>query len=953
MTPAPSSPEARARESIDCQLNAAGWLVQSRDEMNITAGRGVAVREFPLKSGYGFADYLLYVDGVPAGVVEAKKEGSTLTGYEIQSEKYSVGLPDQLKPYRKPLPFCYQSTGVETRFTNLMEPDARSRQVFSFHRPETMAEWIMVESKTPGSTLRAHLKHLPPLDESNLWSPQIRAIRGVEESLAVAKPRALIQMATGSGKTFTACNFCYRLIKHAGAKRILFLVDRRTLGQQTKKEFENFTTPEENRKFTDLYNVQFLQSNKLDSVAKVTITTIQRLFSMLKGEEEILDPELEDKPLSALEKLLKAPVPVSYNPTIPIEYFDFIVVDECHRSIYNLWRQVLEYFDAFLIGLTATPSKQTFGFFNQNLVMEYNHEQAVADGVNVGFDVYRIRTQISEHGSSVDAGLFIDKRDRQTRKVRWEKLDTDFTYDASRLDRDVVAKDQLRTVIQTFRDKLFIEIFPGRTDVPKTLVFAKDDSHAEDIVQILREEFGKGNDFAQKITYRTGVARVVNKKTLEDGSEVEEMTYKSSGSTAEAHLASFRNSYNPRIAVTVDMIATGTDVRPIECLLFLREVKSRNLFEQMKGRGSRIIKPDDLKAVTPDATAKDHFVIVDAVGVCESDLVDTYPLEKKPTVSFEKLLDFVAQGSRDKEVMSSLASRLARMERELSKEDHKMLSDLAGGKSLSAIAGDIVHALDPDVQVEEAKKSAGVEEPSTQVLQKTTDSLLAAAAQTLVSNPALRNKIIELKKSYEQTIDTVSKDKVLEAGFSADAKDKAASIVESFEKFIQKHKNEITALQILYSRPYKQRLTLKEIKALADTIQRPPYLWSPETLWRAYESLDKSKVHGSGGKVLADIVSLVRFAMHHEGELIPHREKVNARFASWYAKQESNGRKFTEEQRQWLEAIRDHVATSLVIEVDDFEYVPFGQRGGLGKAMTLFGKELQPILNELNEALAA
>ena len=535
----PDTPEEKARKTIDELLTKAGWTIQDREEVNVSAARGVAIREFPLKSGYGFADYLLYVDGAPAGVVEAKKEGETLTGYEIQTEKYSVGLPDVLKPYRKPLPFCYQSTGIETRFTNLMEPDARSRPVFAFHRPETFAEWLMDESKKPGSTLRARLKHMPPLVTTpggevgdtatpgcvpadtarsgcvtvgGLWPAQIKAIRNLEDSLSHGRPRALIQMASGGGKTFTACNFCYRLIKHAGAQRILFLVDRNTLGRQAKTEFDQFSTPEEHRKFTDLYNVQHLKSNKLDPVAKVCITTIQRLFAMLRGEE--VDPEIEEKPLGSLESLIKKPVPVSYNPAIPMEFFDFIVVDECHRSIYNLWRQVLEYFDAFLIGLTATPSQQTFGFFNQNLVMDYNHEQAVADGVNVGFDVYRIRTVVSEYGSTVIAGQWVDKRDRQSRKVRWEQLDQDFNYASRQLDQDVVAPDQIRTIIRTFKERLFTEIFPGRTEVPKTLIFAKDDSHAEDIVNIAREEFGKGNEFCQKITYRTGTVRVLAKKKL-------------------------------------------------------------------------------------------------------------------------------------------------------------------------------------------------------------------------------------------------------------------------------------------------------------------------------------------------------------------------------------------------------------------------------------------------------
>ena len=947
-------PEDKARKTIDQLLTTAGWTIQDTNEVNVSACRGVAIREFPLKSGYGFADYLLYVDGTPAAVVEAKKEGETLSGYEIQTEKYSVGLPPELKPYRKPLPFCYQSTGIETRFTNLMEPDARSRHVFAFHRPETMAEWLMEESKSPGSTLRARLKHMPELSEEGLWPAQIKAIRNLESSLSDGRPRALIQMASGGGKTFTACNFGYRLIKYGGASRVLFLVDRRTLGLQAKTEFEQFTTPDEHRKFTELYNVQHLKSNKLDPVAKVCITTIQRLYSMLRGEAEIEDPELEDKPLGTLETLIKEPVPVAYNPAVPIEFFDFIVVDECHRSIYNLWRQVLEYFDAFHIGLTATPSKQTFGYFNQNLVMEYNHEQAVADRVNVDFDVYRIRTVVSEHGSTVNSGFYVDKRDRQTRRIRWEQLDQDFSYESVQLDRDVVAPDQIRTIIRIFRDRLFTEIFPGRTEVPKTLIFAKDDSHAEDIVQIVREEFGKGNDFCQKITYRTGTVRIPVKKTLEDGTEVEGFVYKNIGSaSAEDLLASFRNSYFPRIAVSVDMIATGTDVRPLECLMFLREVKSRSLFEQMKGRGARVIKETDLQAVTPDASAKTHFIIVDAVGACETELVDTHPLEKKPSVSFEKLLESVAFGNREKDVLSSLASRLARLDQRLTEDDRKTLKQFAGGKPLSDIARGLVDALDPDNHLDAAKKATGAEEPPSEAVEKAATGLLAEAAKPLASNPALRNKLIELKKSYEQTIDAVTKDQVLEAGFSPAAKYRARTIVESFEKFIQEHKDEITALQVLYSRPYKERLTLKAIKELAAAIKKPPRAWTPELLWRAYETLEKSKVRGAGGKVLADIVSLVRFALHQENELRPFHDQVNERFAAWLAEQEKNGRQFTPDQRQWLEAIRDHIAASLTIEADDFDYVPFVQHGGVGRALQVFGKDLTPLLEELNSVLAA
>ena len=617
------TPEEQARVNIDRKLAQAGWAVQNHASINLYASLGVAVREFPLKTGHGTADYLLYVDQKAVGVVEAKAEGSTLTGVEPQSGKYSTGLPDSLPAPRRPLPFLYESTGVETQFTNGLDPEPRSRLVFSFHTPELLAEWLdpgmsfptqpvtseglsreVGQDYIPLYTLRRRLKAMPPLETSGLWPVQARAIRNLEASLADGRERALIQMATGSGKTFMACNQVYRLIKHAGAKRVLFLVDRANLGRQTLREFQGFTIPDDGRKFTELYNFQLLQSRHIDPVSKVCIATIQRVYSMLQGKE--LEPELEEVSGFDLTAVQRQPAPVEYNPDIPIETFDFIITDEAHRSIYNPWLQVLEYFDSFLIGLTATPSIQTFGFFRQNLVMEYSHEQAVADGVNVDFDIYRIRTEITEQGSTVEAGVHVDRRNRLTRKKRWEQLDEDLIYAPNQLDRDVVAEDQIRTIIQTYRDKLFTEIFPGRQDVPKTIIFAKDDSHADDIVRIAREEFGKGNDFCQKITYKT------------------------TGVSPETLLTSFRNSYNPRVAVTVDMIATGTDIKPVEVVFFMRNVRSRSFFEQMKGRGVRVVSPTDFNAVTPDAVNKDRFVIVDAVGLPRANYPTLTPWKDSP-----------------------------------------------------------------------------------------------------------------------------------------------------------------------------------------------------------------------------------------------------------------------------------------------------------------------------------
>jgi len=950
----PKGPEDQAREQIDVALGQTGWIVQDRDQVNLSAGPGVAVREFKLERGHGFADYLLFVDGRAVGVVEAKKAGYALKGVERQAERYSEGLPAGLNPPVNPLPFLYLSSGGETAFINRLDPKPKTRKVFTFHRPETLREWLEADTldtwvkklASQGglhtaaddihpSTLRSRLGTLPPLEARGLYPNQIQAVQNLEVSLRRDRPRSLIQMATGSGKTMFAISAVYRLIKFAGARRVLFLVDRSNLGEQAEKEFQGFRTPDDNRKFTELYNVQRLTSNTIGASTKVVITTIQRLYSMLKGEED-LDPEVEaESQFESTGAAMKEPLPVVYNRAYPPEIFDIIVVDECHRSIYSLWRQVLEYFDAFLIGLTATPAKHTFGFFKQNLVMEYPHEQAVADGVNVDFEIYKIRTRITEGGSTVEAGdgTMLGYRHRQTREMRWEAPDEDFAYGASDLDRGVVAQDQIRKIIRTFRDRLFREIFPGRREVPKTLVFAKDDSHAEDIVGIIREEFGQGNEFCQKITYKVTSAKP--RDLIQD----------------------FRTGFNPRIAVTVDMIATGTDIRPIEIVMFMRSVKSRVLFEQMKGRGVRIIDANELRAVTPDARGKTHFMIVDCVGICETKLADTCPLERKKTVAFKTLLEHVAMGGTDPDILSSLASRLSRLDKQCGPDENSRITDASEGVTLAQITHRLVEALDPDRQVEEARQELSLPEnvePSPEQIQQVSRRLLGTAAEPLATRPALRTLLQDLKRQLEQVIDEVSKDALLEAGASVEAREKARDLVQSFEVYLAEHKDEIEALQFFYSQPYQARLRYDDIKKLAESIKAPPRSWTPARLWRAYETLDRSKVRGaSGGRLLTDIVSLVKFALHRDEELVPHADRVRERFNRWLADQQTAGRSFTEEQVRWLEMIRDHIGTSLEMGVDDFDFAPFAEEGGLGRASQVFGKELKTLLAELNEALAA
>jgi len=772
----------------------------------------------------------------------------------------------------------------------------------------------------------------------HLWRVQIESIQNLEKSLAANRPRALIQMATGSGKTFTAVNFCYRLIKYADAKRILFLVDRNNLGKQTLNEFQQFVSPVNGYKFTEEYTVQRLSKNTIAPAAKVCITTIQRLYSMLKGEEDYLEENEEGSLFEAEIALYKEPLPVVYNQKIPIETFDFIVIDECHRSIYNIWRQVLEYFDAFLIGLTATPTKQTIGFFGGNLVQDYAHEQAVVDGVNVGYDVYRIETKITKDGAKLvrEPGIFVPHRDRRTKGRKYRELDDDLTYTANQLDRDVVSENQIRLVIRTFKGKL-PEIFPGRTEVPKTLVFAKTDLHAEDIVRIIREEFGKGNDFCQKITS------------------------KSTGKKPEELLAEFRNSYFPRVAVTVDMIATGTDVKPLECLIFMRNIRSLSYFEQMKGRGCRVVDPDVLQSVTPDARHKTHFVIIDAVGVCEDEKTATKPLDRKPSVPLDKILNFVAAGAANDDVVSTLASRLARLDQEVDPIQQAAIQKASGGQSLTELGAGLLKSIDPDANtklaVEKFKVPAG-QEPTEEQIALVEREQMATALKPF-HDPKLRDSILAAKLSLEQVIDEQTPDQLIRAGFDAEALEKAKSMLTSFKKFIDDNKDDIEALKVLYSVPYRAGLKFRQIKELASKLNQPPFFVDPTRpesltrLWQAYQVVEPDKVRGKGGKQLVDVVALVRHAIDPNTLLAPVGMTVEERYQQWIAEKQAAGITFTADQRKWLDAIKDHIASSLNIEQDDLEEVPFNTIGGLGRAYELFGDKLASILAELNMRLAA
>ncbi len=922
------TPEQIARDNIDRQLRDCGWIIQNKKQINLTAGLGVAVREY--QTDIGPADYVLFVAGKPVGVIEAKKEeeGVRLTTHEDQSKDYANSKLKYLN--NAPLPFVYESTGELTRFTDYRDPKPRSRPIFAFYRPETFQE-----SLKRGNSLRRRVLDLPALQTNGLRGCQIKAINKLEDSFRRNQPKALIQMATGSGKTFTAITAIYRLLTYAKAKRVLFLVDTKNLGEQAEQEFMAYVPNDDNRKFSELYGVHRLKSSFIPTDNQVYISTIQRLYSILK--EEGLDEKAEEINPGEIRWERRQPVPVGYNSKLPPEFFDFVVIDECHRSIYNLWKQVLDYFDAFLIGLTATPDNRTFGFFNQNIVSEYTHEEAVTDGVNVGSDVYLIETEITKKGAIIWKGQYVDHREKLTRKKRWEQLDEDVAYSQMELDDKVVNPNQIRTIIRTFKDHLQ-EMFPARVnekgefEVPKTLIFAKTDSHADDIIQIVREEFAEENRFCKKITY--------NNK-IEDPKNV---------------LAQFRNDYHPRIAVTVDMIATGTDVKPLECLLFMRDVKSRNYFEQMKGRGTRIINLDDLKKVTPSAKyTKDHYVIVDVVGVTKSLKTDSRPLERKPGVPLKDLLAAITVGARDEDLFTSLANRLARLEKQLTDKEKLLFAKKANDKSITQVVKELLNAYNPDT-LEDLRLKVEQENPDTAPSEKEEKlNLLTTALQNQAAstfNGELNEYIENVRKIHEQIIDLVNPDKVTAVGWEKDNKEKAQEVVKTFTDWITQHKDEITALQIFYGQPYRRReLTFKMIKELVDTIVSDKPTLAPLSVWRAHELLES--VSGQPKNELVALVSLIRKVVGIDATLTSYDKTVDKNFQNWVFKKQAGTLKFTEEQMEWLRMLKDHIAASISITTDDLDYTPFDAQGGKGKMWQLFGDESENIINELNEALAA
>lgn len=715
------------------------------------------------------------------------------------------------------------------------------------------------------------------------------------------------------------------------------------MGEQAEQEILVFTPPDDNRKFTELYNTQVIKSPHIPNGVEICICTIQRMYSLLKGEDLAIPDNGTE--LEEWENRLKEPLPVAYQPNLPPEFFDFIFIDECHRSIYNLWRQVLDYFDAYLIGLTATPDNRTFGFFNQNVVSEYSHEQAVADGVNVGNEVYLINTKISLEGGKFKAEELVEHRERTTRRKRWQQQDSDEAYTAKQLDRDIVNPSQIRTIIRTFRDHLPV-MFPNRLEEPKTLIFAKNDSHADNIIKMVREEFGQGNAFCKKITYKA------KDDIVDEHGEIIEQ-----GEEPKTVLADFRNSYHPRIAVTVDMIATGTDVRPLECLLFMRDVKSRNYFEQMKGRGTRTLDKEGLQKVSPSApSAKTHYVIVDAIGVTKSLKTASQQLDTKRSVSFADLGEAVVFGGAfDNDSISSLAARLARLNKQLNSEQQQQITDITDGVPLSQLVKDLFHAINADEIHQAACEQEGIsieEMPSETTLDHIQKQRVKDATRLL--SMKLITELDNIRKQNEQKIDTEI-DTVIHVGWAEDDQ----TITQSFAEWIHDNKDKITALQIFYNQPYqRQALSLAMIKELAAVIKKAKPKLAFSHIWQAYARLDQ--VSEQAESELTALVSLIRRVIGVDDKITPFAKTVRKNFQTWTFEHNARAdQPLTAEQMQWLTMIREHIITSFAIEENDFELTPFNQYGGLGQAYDVLSEiaandqDFNALLDEINRQWTA
>ncbi|MCE4948749.1 DEAD/DEAH box helicase family protein [Streptomyces albulus] len=945
-------------------LEAAGWRVCTPGTRELGTPYE-AVRTKPPEPDLLLFD--LYVRGRMCGVAVAGPPHHELQDLGEAAERLAARVDVLGDGGGLPLPFRYVTNGSAWEFCNSLDAErldgapvngapeggARSRKVFAPHQGATVERWLREAESYPSMpTLQARLRTLPskPLARSRLRSAQYRSIKNLERSLARGDRRSLIQMATAAGKTYTVVEESYRLLRHARAHRVLFLVDRFNLGEQAYNAYRGFTPLGSNRPLHEQMPLRLFTKGTVAESDKIVISTIQRMWCRISGVE-MPAPDDEDFETERADKLAGKKASVRYNPELPPDFFDVIVVDECHRSIYNRWRPVLEYFDAHVVGLTATPMLRTFAFFDNNIVSQYSSAEAVADGVNVDYDIYKIATRITQQGSTIPAqrefvapdgtvervNSVIAKIHKPTRAERWHAVEDDDPYTRTEINHRVRSKDQIRMVIETFRDRLFTEIFPpvvdretgeiqSRHEVPKTLVFAHNELHADAIVKAVLTAFGKGDGFCRKIT--------------------------SKAPGAKQALSDFRNKREPRVAVTVDMIATGTDVPALECLLFMRDIQSWAYFEQMKGRGARTISDRDLRKVTEGAVHKDRFVIVDAVGVTEHAKTDARPLvrdDAEPVPSLERLLGACGERSTlHVGDVATLAGRLGRLGRRLDTHARAAIEEHLGpGETYEDLVRGLVRAADTDRRLEARAKGEPAADEAMEI---------AEALRLLVESDKLREALLSAARDSWLLIDDISEDQLLEARGLRD-EEEARRVVDNWRTYITEHEDEITPLRIAFRERRPPREILDALRELIAKVRATRREWTEARLWKAYVDLDIARGATRRNAGLVEFLAVMRFELGLDGdEFRPYRSTVESRLEAWLARQDTVGVTFDERQQAWLRRIADAVVANATVSVASLDEGTRRRAGGYGDFVDAFKDsrwEPGELVDELDRKLGA
>ncbi|MFY9161110.1 MAG: DEAD/DEAH box helicase family protein, partial [Paludibacteraceae bacterium] len=827
-------PEEKARLDIDRKLQGAGWEVVDRKHYSPTLS-AVAITEGILKGNLE-VDYLLFIEGKAIGVIEAKRADIPLSETVIkQAENYTYKLLKWYQYWQKPLPFVYISNGKEILFRDIRDANSSYQLLLQMHTPKEVAKMAGIKNEFAG------LSYLSP---KGLRKCQFEAVTELEKSFRRGEKRALMVLATGAGKTFTACMAAYRLLSYTPIRRVLFLVDRNNLGKQAEGEFGTFRLTETGEPFNTIFAVERLKSPDIPPETNVVISTIQRLFAMLTGGEVEDDDERDDFQENESE------ITLGDDLKLPADYFDLIIVDECHRSIYGRWQKVLNYFSSVrIVGLTATPAPETKAFFNDNLIVNYTLEDSIADEINVSYRVYRIKTRVTEEGGVIEQDEKITEITKYTGETKSLVAEKETEYLKTELDRSVVNPAQIRLVLEEFKNAIYTDLYPEREPnfayTPKTLIFAKDDAHATRIVEIAKEVFpGQTEDFVQKITYSAG-----------DSSEL---------------IRKFRNEKTFRIAVTVNLVATGTDIRPLEILLFMRDVRSSILYTQMKGRGVRIIGDEQLRNVTPNAISKDLFFLVDAVGVTESEKYVPKSVEGRVFVpanpTLEQLLEQITHGYLSDYYLNMLASSLSRINAK-SKDKHRIEFTAITGATMYDLSVSIFSAL------EEGNLPAFeyVNQPNTE---------RKALVALLVNNPQAREYLLTLNAGFVDIL-IPGEDTLIFKGFS---QEEALSATQAFEEYVNVHRDEIEALRIIYNNT-NEPITYSLLTDLKDKLLSADTRFAPLRLWSSYSIIEDGKViklqTQTERESLTNLIQLVRYAF----KLIPELRSLDTfaakRFELW------------------------------------------------------------------------